>query len=116
MKDKGTQKRIRLQQEQLRDRAQEASIENSVRRWKRRTGFLGAAFLASVGSVAPFLDGQPLHSHFSPVGRVLIYIAMLLLSVFMYAAATTYNLRSHLRELKRIHGSSAASPGSDLRL
>ena len=108
MKDKAKQKRIRLEGERRRDAEQESDVAQRLRKWKRATICLAIALAASIGSVVPFLEGHTLHEHFAGGAKYLIYLSMCLLSLFMYAAGTTYNFWSYLRALRRNNGNAAA--------
>ena len=107
MKDKAKQKRIRLEEERRRGAEQESSVTQRLRKWKRATTCLGIALAASIGAIVPFLEGHALHEYFAGVGKPLIYLSMCLLSVFMYAAGTTYNFWSYLRALRNINGNAS---------
>ena len=107
MKDNGKQKRIRLEGEKRRDAEQESEVAQRLRKWKRATICLAVALAASIGSIVPFLEGHILHEHFAGGAKYLIYLSMCLLSLFMYAAGTTYNFWSYLRALRKINGSAA---------
>ena len=80
-----------------------------MRRWKRWMTVLGIALLVSVVSVIPFLEGYFLHRYFEAVGKYLIYASMCLLTLFVGAAALTYNFWLYWRNLKR------EAPGEGLR-
>ena len=88
---------------------QEARIQQSIRGWTRATMGLGFALAASIASVIPFLYGQPLHSHWDPAGKNLVRLSMFLLCAFLYAAWTTYNTRSYLRNVRKINQEFEAS-------
>jgi hypothetical protein len=106
MKDKGKQKRFRLEQERRGQAQDVALVERQVRTWKRRAAFLGLALMASTGLVIPFLAGHSLHRHFGDVGKALVVTSMCLLPAFMYAAGTAYNLWAYNRALRRVYGDS----------
>jgi len=82
---------------------QDAFTEQQLRKWKRATVWSGAALLVSIGLVVPFSAGHPLHQYAVVAGKFLVYLSMCLLSVFMWFAATTYNLWSYLKAMKKIH-------------
>ena len=102
MKDKGKQKRLRLAQEHLEQTENIALAEQQARTWKRRATFLGLALIASICLVIPFLEGHALHAYFGSAGKAFLVISMILLSSFLYAAGTAYNLRTYHPGLRRI--------------
>ena len=69
-------------------------------KWKRRTTVLGVALALNIVCIIPFLDGHFLHQYFER-GRYLIYVACGLLSIFLGAAALTYNSWLALRNFKK---------------
>jgi hypothetical protein len=93
---------------------QEAQIEQSIRKWKRRTIYLGVALATSIGSVVPFSEGHPLHGYAGVGGKFFVYLSMCLLAVFMYAAGITYSFWQDLRDTKTAHRK-FAPPGSKYR-
>lgn len=95
--------RVRAEEERRQDAEQEARIAQRLRRWKRWTTWLGGAFGVSIVAIVPFLYGFPLHRRWDSVGKKFLLLSMGLLPVFMYVAATTYNLWSYLRTMKRDH-------------
>lgn len=95
-----------------RERAALAAKENeirvvqSLRKWKRGTIWLGIALMVSIGAVVPFLRGHSLYPYSVSTGKVLVYLSMCLLCVFMYAAGITYSFWSYLRAIRGIHSNS----------
>ena len=79
-----------------------AQAARKQRNWGRATIYLGLALVISVASVVPFLDGNSLHSLWSPFGVALVMISMGLLIVFLYSAATTLNMRMYSQNLRKI--------------
>lgn len=71
-----------------------------LNRWRNRTIVLGVALAISISSVVPFLAGHSLHMHADTIGKYLIYLSMCLLTLFMGAAALTYNRWWYWRKLK----------------
>jgi hypothetical protein len=61
-----------------------------LKKWKRRTFYLGVALAVSVGSVFPFLLGYPLHAYWGTFGVGFTFLSMLLLSAFLFSAGTTF--------------------------
>jgi hypothetical protein len=86
---------------------QDALTVQRLRMWKRGTAWLGVALAISVGFVVPFSAGHSLHQHAGGVGKFLVYLSMCLLSVFTYAAATTYNLWSYQKAMRKIYNKAA---------
>ena len=95
--------RIRAEDEARQDAEHEARIAQHFRGWKRSTTWLGIALGVSIAAIKPFLYGFPLHRQWDSVGKKLLLLSMGLLPLFMYVAATTYNLWSYLRTTKRDH-------------
>lgn len=94
---------VRAEEEARRDAEQQARIAQRLRRWKRWTIWLGVALGVSIAAIVPFLYGFPLHRRWDFVGKKILLLSMGLLPVFMYVAATTYNLWCYLRTMKRDH-------------
>jgi hypothetical protein len=88
----------------------EAQTTQSTRKWSRATLYLGLALAASIGSVVPFLYGNPLHSFWDTFGVGTVAVSMGLLLAFLYAAATTLNLRYYGANLAKTNRS-FAKPG-----
>ena len=84
--------RIRAEatEEGRQDVEQEVQIQQRLRNWKRRTMWLGVALALCIGVIALFSEGQPLHQYAGASTKFLVYLAMCLLAVFMYAAGTSY--------------------------
>ena len=96
-------------EEARQDQELEGRIEQRLQKWKRGTIWLGVALVSSIATVIPFLYGYPLHARWDTVGKKLLLLAMFLLPVFLYAAATTFNFWSYLRNIKKIHKTFAPS-------
>jgi hypothetical protein len=77
-----------------------AKWEAYLARWIRRTVGLGIDLALSVASVTPFLDGHSLHSHWE-FGKYLIYVSCTMLTLFVGAAALTYNFWGQVRLLRK---------------
>ena len=101
-------------EEARQDDEQEVRLTQRVRKWKRGSTLLGIALVATIVATVPFLYGYPLHNHWDDIGKKLLLVSMCLLCMFMYAAATTYNLWSYLKAIKEIHRK-FAPPGSKYR-
>jgi hypothetical protein len=82
---------------------QEIEAQQYVRKWKRRTMWLGVAFALCIGVIAPFTEGLPLHQYAGRSTTVLVYLAMCLFSAFMFASAMTYVFWKYLRDIRKIH-------------
>ena len=103
MKEKRKAKILRLVAEQRGHAEDIALLERQVRTWKRRTISLGLLLLTSITLVVPFSEGHSLHGHFGGTAKVLVYTSLCLLSAFMYAVATVYNLQTCRRALRQIY-------------
>jgi hypothetical protein len=99
--------RWEAEQESQRDDELEARIVRRVARWKRGAIFSGIALLMSSLALVPFLNGGPLHHYWADIGKRILLLSGCLMLVFVFVAATTYNLSAHLRATKRIHGQHA---------
>ena len=82
---------------------QEIEIQQYVRKWKRRTIWLGVALALCVGVIAPFTEGLPLHQYAGRSTKVLVYLAMCLFTVFTFAFAMTCIMWKYLRDIRKIH-------------
>ena len=108
--------RIRAEatEEARQDAEQEVQIQQRLHNWKRRTMWLGVALALCIGVIALFSEGQPLHQYAGASTKFLVYLAMCLLAVFMYAAGTSYVVWNYLRDIRKIH-KKFAPPGSRYR-
>lgn len=106
--------RAKAAEEVKQDEAQDLRLEQGVRKWKRVATLLGIALAMSIFAIVPFLSSHPYHAEWDRIGKKLVLLAMGLLSAFMYAAATAYNLWSYLRAIRSIHRR-LAPPGSKHR-
>lgn len=71
-----------------------------VRLWTKRTVYSAIGLLMSCTSVVPFSGGHSLHAHWGPIGRLVVYLSMGLLVVFVYCAGLLWGARSALRALR----------------
>jgi hypothetical protein len=60
--------------------------------WKKRSVYAGFAFFLNCVSVGPFLYGHSLHVYWESFGKYLVLLAMGLLVVFVYCAASCTTL------------------------
>jgi hypothetical protein len=111
MKHKDAMARREAAAEELK---RDALTEQRLRKWKRGTAWLGIALIVSVGLIVPFSAGHSLHQHAGGVGKFLVYLSMCLLSVFMYAGATTYNLWSYRNAMRKIYNKAAQPTRKEL--
>ncbi len=114
-KERKARLRAEAADEARQDAEREGQLEQRLRSWKRRTFWLGIALALSIGTIVPFFEGQPLHQYAGSTTKVLVYLAMLLLAVFMYSAGTTYVCWNYLREIRKVH-KKYAPPGSHYRI
>jgi hypothetical protein len=78
--------------------------ENAGRRlrlWRRRSLYSMAALILSCAFVIPFSKGHFLHAHAEPFGRLLVYLSMALLIVFVYCTGLLWGARRSLRDLEQ---------------
>jgi hypothetical protein len=76
---------------------QNASLRLSV--WKRRSIYSAIGLVLSCTSVAPFSEGYSLHAYAEPFGRILVYLSMGLLVVFVYCCALMLGAWNAFRDL-----------------
>jgi len=77
--------------------------ENARRRfevWRRRSLYSTVLLLLSCASVVPFSKGHSLHVYAEPLGRLLVYLSMGMLLVFLYCTGLFYGAWQCLRDLK----------------
>ena len=82
---------------------QEIEAQQYVRKWKRRTMWLGVAFALCVGGIAPFFDSEPLPQPARSGLDLLVVLAMCFGVAFVWAAAMTYVFWKYLRDIRKIH-------------
>src|SRR5579862_4976756 len=95
--------REKAKEEARRDDEQEARLEQRLRKWKRRTTWLGISLAISIAAVVPFLKGHSLHEQWDVAGKKILILSMCLLVGFMYAAGITYTCWLYLKSVKRIN-------------
>lgn len=72
-----------------------------IKRWRRRSIYAGVAFLASAGSVVPFLYGNFLHAYWNDIGVYLVLLSMALTTVFLFCFGTMCSFWIELRETRK---------------
>jgi hypothetical protein len=89
--------------EEAREEAREEAqfVAQSLQNWRRLTAYVGVAFVASAGSVVPFLYGHSLHNHWDAVGKRIVMLAMILSLAFCYTAGVTLRMYFYLRSVKK---------------
>jgi uncharacterized membrane protein YidH (DUF202 family) len=107
--------RAEAAEEARQDEERESGIERRLRAWKRTTLWVGVALLLCILAIVPFADGGPLHQHAGNSTKFLVYLAMCLLAVFMYAVGTSYVVWNYLRATRKTH-KKFAPPGSNYRI
>ena len=70
-------------------------------RLKQATYSVLALFLCCA-SVVPFSEGHSLHSHAEPYGRILVYLAMGLLTPFVICVGRAINAWLFVRDMRKI--------------
>lgn len=73
----------------------------TLRLWRKRAVFATAALCLSCAAVVPFSKGEPLHAHAEPFGRLLVYLSMGLLVLFVICVGIAVNSWIHLRDLMK---------------
>jgi hypothetical protein len=114
LKEAKARARAEAAEEAKQDEEREALMEQRLRSWKRRTLWLGVALVVNIGAIAPFAEGQPLHQYAGSSTKILVYLAMCLLAVFMFSAGTSYVVWNYLRDIRKIN-KKFAPPGSKYR-
>jgi hypothetical protein len=114
LKESKERAKAAVMDEVRRDAEREALMKSRLRSWKRRTLWLGIALAVCTGAIAPFSDGMPLHQSAGRSTTFLVYLAMCLLSAFMYSAGTVYVVWKYLKDTRRINRA-CAPPGSKNR-
>jgi hypothetical protein len=59
------------------------------------------ALLLSCASVIPFSKGHDLHAYAEPFGRLLVYLSMAMLAVFVLCTGFWYSAWQALRDLEK---------------
>jgi hypothetical protein len=67
---------------------------------RRRTLYSALALLLSCASVIPFSAGHRLHAHFE-LGRLLVYLSMLLFAVFVYCSGLLWSAWQALLDVEK---------------
>ena len=70
-----------------------------VRLCTKRTVYSAIGLFMSCASVVPFLAGHSLHTHWEPIGRLLVYLSLGLVVVFVYCAGLLWGACNALRKL-----------------
>jgi hypothetical protein len=98
-KSSETQQKLPVDEE---DRETQRQVTKSVKKWGRATLYLGIAFVISAGTWFPFFPGQALHPLWQTWGRLLAVTTLCIGLPWVYAAATTVNLRLYGAALRKI--------------
>jgi hypothetical protein len=72
--------------------------------WRKRALYSTVALLLSCASVIPFSKGHSLHAHAEPFGRLLVYLSMALLVVFVLCTGFFYSAWQALRDVEKGQG------------
>jgi len=72
--------------------------------WRKRALYSTVALLLSCASVIPFSKGHSLHAHAEPFGRLLVYLSMALLVVFVVCTGFFYSAWQALRDVEKGQG------------
>ena len=84
------------------DEELQAPIAEEVRRWRKRTIYLGLGLIVSVLLWTPFFDGAPLHRYWTSFGRIFAVLSLIFFLPCLYSAATLFNLWYYGASLRRI--------------
>ena len=114
MKDKSVETQQKLPEDEE-DRETQKEVKENVKKWGRAACYLGLALVVSVGSVVPFLDGNPLHCLWNTFGVGLVVASMGLLLASLYAVATTLNLWLYGANRRKIDRDFASGKSSKWR-
>jgi hypothetical protein len=88
-----------LSDEEMADVRQYAAERIAV--WRMRSLYSIVALLLSCASVIPFSKGHDLHAYAEPVGRLLVYLSMAMLAVFVLCTGFWYSAWQALRDLEK---------------
>jgi hypothetical protein len=69
--------------------------------WRRRSLYSTVALLLSCASVIPLSKGHSLHAHAEPFGRLLVYLSMALLVVWVYCTGLFWSAWQALRDVEK---------------
>jgi hypothetical protein len=69
--------------------------------WRKRSLYSALALLLSCASVTPFSKGHSLHAHAEPFGRLLVYLSIALLVVFVYCTGFFWSAWQALRDAEK---------------
>ena len=100
MKDNSIAAPEKLPEEE--DRETQREVENSLRKWKRATCYLGLALIVSTGFWFLFFPGQALHPLWRTWGRAFAVTSLCIFLPWLYAVGTTLNLWLYGTNLKKI--------------
>jgi len=105
----------RRQEEIRQNEKEEERVHRNLRTWTRITIWIGIALGICVMSVVPFSKGHFLHKNAEPWGRILVYLSMCLVWVFLFSVVAFYSswkvFRSEMEFQRRF-----APPGSKYRI
>jgi hypothetical protein len=69
--------------------------------WRRRSLYSAVALVLSCAAVTPFSKGHSLHAHAEPFGRLLVYLSMALLVVWVYCTGLFWSAWQALRDVEK---------------
>jgi len=69
--------------------------------WRMRSLYSIVALLLSCASVIPFSKGDGLHAYAEPFGRLLVYLSMAMLVVFVLCTGFWYSAWQALRDVEK---------------
>jgi hypothetical protein len=72
--------------------------------WRRRFVYSIVALVLACASVIPFSKGHSLHAHAEPFGRLLVYLSMAMLVVFVLCTGFFYSAWQALRDVEKGQG------------
>lgn len=76
-------------------------LEAYVRRHRRRTMWLGLAFIANVVIIIPFFAGMPWHEHWRTIGNPLLFLCLVLYLALVFESGWTFIHWQYVRELRK---------------
>ena len=81
----------------------EARIRQRLQDWLKVLYLLGLLLAGSAASLVPFLYGHWLHRYWNIQGKAILVLAIGAFICFAFAAGTTYNFWSYLRDMRKVH-------------
>jgi hypothetical protein len=76
--------------------------EEALRRFRRWTSRLVAAFAVNVVLVIPFFKGNSLHQYWQTIGNGLLFLCLCLFLGSIFMAGMTFTVWSYLRDVRKI--------------